>query len=99
MNAEQKELLDLAILRVLDANRTRWGMTVAQLAFHLLRFGFTAASCDCAGDARKFGDPIADRIEYLTNKGLVEEVLKAIGKANRAWRITSEGIDFVDQRS
>jgi hypothetical protein len=93
MNSERKELFRLAILRVLDEQRTRFGLGIVALAFHLRKFGFTAADF---GDEGKFFEAIADDLEYLTNKNFVEEVLKQVSKENRAWRITKAGIAFVD---
>ena len=65
------------------------------LGHHLAQFGFTAANC---GGAEKYHELIADRIEYLTNKQMLEEAMKVVSKANRCWRITTAGIDYVDQR-
>jgi hypothetical protein len=87
VNAAQEELFDLAILRVLDANRTRYGLGLPALAHLIPQFGFPHPDVNV----------IADRIEYLTNKNRVEEVLKEVNKANRAWRITEAGINHVDQ--
>ena len=88
MNAAQQELFDLALLRVLDANRTRFGLGLAAVGHLTIEFGFPNPAADL----------LADRIDYLASKGLVEEVLKHINKANRAWRITAAGLDYVDQK-
>ena len=96
MNPEQLELFRLAILRVMDANRTRFGLGLVATGFHLNQFGFTAANC---GGPEKFVELLADEIDYLTGKQLVEEVLKTVSRDNRAWRITPLGIRFVDQRA
>lgn len=89
MNPAQQELLDLAILRVLDGNRTRYGLNAAAIGHLLAQFGFTAVKADV----------LLDRLDYLTGKSLVEEVLKQIDRANRAWRISEAGIAHVDQRT
>lgn len=96
MNPEQKELFRLALLRVLDANRTRYGLGVVAIAHALRIFSFTAG--DFGGDARAFHDAIADELQYLGDKGMIEEALKAISKDNRAFRITEKGIGYVDER-
>ncbi len=96
MNAEQKELLRLAILRVMDANRTRFGLGIVAIGYHLNQFGFSAGNC---GGQEKYAELLADEIDYLTSKQLVEEVAKTVSRENRAWRLTSEGIAFLDQRS
>lgn len=86
MNAEQTELFDKAILKVLDANRTRYGLTRAAIGHLTAQFGF----------ANPDGEDILDRLDYLVKKKLVEEVSKLIGNANRAWRITEDGMSFID---
>lgn len=86
MNGEQRELFRLAVLRVFESNNTRFGLGVPAVRHALGVFGFAGAE---EGDVR-------DEIEYLGSKGLVEEVLKKISRENRAWRITSEGIAFLD---
>jgi hypothetical protein len=96
MNAEQKELLDLAILRVMDANRTRFGLGIKGLAAGMLIYSWTKANF--AGDEEAFHSAIADRLQYLCDHGLAEEVLKGVNKGNRAWRISTAGIDHVDER-
>lgn len=89
MKPAQQELFDLAILRVLDANRTRYGLTAAAIGHLIAEFGFAAPE---AGE-------VLDRIDYLVRKKLVEEVTKLVGAANRAWRITEAGLQFVDEHS
>lgn len=96
MNAEQKELFRKAILRVLDANRTRYGLGIVAIAHALTIYSFTIANF--SGDAKAFHDAIADAIQYLTDKGFVEEAMKGISKENRAWRITDAGIAFIDEQ-
>jgi hypothetical protein len=88
MTAAQEELFDLAILRVLDKHRGRYGLTVAAIGHMLAEFGFPSPN----------KDSLLDRVDYLTGKELVEEVSKVIGNANRAWRITEAGLQYVDQR-
>lgn len=96
MNAEQKELFRLAILRVLDANRTRFGLGASAIALHLVRFGFVTANF---GSEEKFRAMLADEVQYLCDKDLAEEVLeKVVSRENRCWRITTAGIAFVDER-
>ena len=95
MNPEQTELLDLALLRVMDANRTRYGLGLVALAHHLRPFGFHAAN---GGGPQAFLERVADRLEYLTNKGMVEEATKTLSRENRAWRITPTGIRYLDER-
>ena len=44
MNAEQKELFREAVLRVLDMNRTRFGLPATAIRLHVGQFGFPGAS-------------------------------------------------------
>jgi len=89
MTAEQRELFRLAILRVLDANRTRFGLSVQAMIHMLPMFGFSGAK----------EENVLDDIEYLSRRELVSEVLKVVSKENRCWRISQAGIGFLDARS
>lgn len=96
MTPEQKENFRLAILRVLDANRTRFGLGIVAIGHALRIFAFTAANF--GGDMKAMYDAIADELQYLGDKGLIEEALKVISKDNRSWRITDKGIGYIDER-
>ena len=87
MTSEQKEIFRLAILRVLDANRTRFGLSVPAITTHLAQFGFTPTR-----------EVVCDEFDYLITKNLVEEALKIVSKENRAWRLTDAGLRFLDER-
>jgi hypothetical protein len=96
MNPEQTELFRLAVLRVLDANRTRYGLGVSAICLHLVRFGFVTGTF--AGE-EAFRSVTADALQYLCDHALAEEVLeKVMSAANRCWRITTRGIDYIDTR-
>jgi hypothetical protein len=86
MTPQQQEHFDTALLRVLDANKTRFGLGVPALGHLLGQYGFPNPTTD----------DLKDRVDYLEHKGLVEEALKAIHTANRAWRITDAGINHLD---
>jgi hypothetical protein len=94
MTTEQKELFQTAILRVLDANRSRWGQGVVAIGLRLAQFAFSAASF---ASEEAFHAAIADAVQYLCDKQLAEEVPKVVGAANRVWRITPAGIDYLDE--
>lgn len=79
----------MAILRVLDANRTRFGLGPAGIGHALPIYGFEGAK----------EDGVAEELEYLGRKELVIEVLKVVSRENRAWRITEAGIGYLDARS
>jgi DNA-binding PadR family transcriptional regulator len=86
MTPAQEQMLDLAILRLLDEQRTRLGLGVEALDLQLARFGFAGAK----------PDEILTRLDYLERKGLIEEVRKDVHRANRSWRITEAGIRHLD---
>jgi hypothetical protein len=96
MDTNQHELFRLAVLRVLNDNRTRYGLGVTAIGFHLTRFSFGAPNC---GGAEKQAGLIADALQYLADKGLIEETVKVVSAANRAWRLTYAGLEFVDTRN
>ena len=88
MTPAQEELFDLAILRVLDRNRSRFGLISAAIGHLMVEFGFPSPDPDL----------LLDRLDYLTRKSLIQEVAKLVGNANRAWRITEDGLQYVDGR-
>lgn len=79
----------MAILRVLDANRTRFGLGLDAVGHLIVQYGFQSPKQEL----------LADRVDYLARKELVEEVAKTMNKANRAWRITEVGINHVDNHA
>lgn len=87
MDSERRELFRKAILRVLEANNTRFGLTVPAIRHMLGMFGFPVMQADS----------IEDEIGYLEGKGLVEEVLKVISRENRAWRLSQQGLALLDR--
>lgn len=85
MTTEQRELFRLAILRVLDANPTRFGLGRSAIAHNMAVFGFQSPTTD----------DLTAELQYLEDKKLITEALKSISPENRAWRITAEGRDFI----
>ena len=96
MNPEQKEFFRLAILRVLDLNRTRYGLGTVALVHHLAQFDYSSRKF--GGDMKAFESELMDALQYLTDKGLIEEALKVVSRENRAWRITTDGIAYIDSQ-
>jgi hypothetical protein len=84
MTTEQEELLDIALLRVMDANNTRFGLGAQSLALLVNQYGFSPKV-----------EVVQKRIGYLVGKGLVEATSKPLHPENETWRITSAGMDFV----
>jgi len=86
MEPEQRELFRTAILRVLDANNTRWGLNETAISMHVFRFGFQPDRPETQSE-----------LAYLRDKGLIAEVTKNVSPENRAWRITAAGRDHLAQ--
>ncbi len=82
MTTLQRELFRLALLRVLDANQTRFGLGAAALASLVCEFGFTPGAAETEIELR-----------YLHDKGLVTPLSKVLSPENRVWRITASGRD------
>ena len=84
---EKIELLDNALLKVLDANNTTWGLQAPALRLFAREFGFNPSP-----------EQTVSRLEYLTEKGMAREVPKALNKANRAWKISDAGRRYLDEQ-
>lgn len=88
MNPQLREKLQEAILRVLDANHTRFGLGVDAVTLH--------ASCE--GFAKLHRAQVEIELEYLAEKGLVEPVGKTLEPAHRVWKRTAAGRDYLSER-
>ena len=88
MNAAQKELFRLAVLRVFDANRTRFGLGLEAVRHLAGLFGFVFPD----------REDTAEAIDYLARKQFLAETPKPISPENRVWRITEAGIAFLDEQ-
>ena len=84
MIPEQQELFAIALLRVLDANRTRFGLSVPALAHLVKPYGFTP-------DAQV----TTNGLSYLEDKGLVTVINKTLHPEVRAWRLNAAGQDYL----
>jgi hypothetical protein len=84
---EKIELFDNALLRVLDANNTQWGLQASALGMFTREYGFSPTTTETVS-----------RLEYLTGKDMVQEVPKVLSKANRAWKITNAGRRYLDEQ-
>jgi hypothetical protein len=87
MSPEQRELFRLALLRIAEANDTRYGLSAQAFAIHANPFGFTPA----------LGDTVRE-LEYLQQKGFLQISAKAISPENRQWKITATGRDELATR-
>ncbi len=81
------ELFDNALLKILEANNTPWGLQSAALCMFAREFGFAPSAPEAV-----------PRLEYLTAKGMAQEVSKQLSKANRAWKITDAGRRYLDEQ-
>ena len=87
MNAEQRESFRIAVLRVLDANATAYGLVLGVLGPLMARFGFREVRAT----------QLERELIYLQDKGYALSIDKAISPENRAWRITAAGRDYLAQ--
>jgi len=87
MNPTQRELYRTALLRVLEANETQWGLSAPVLAVHVALFGFRGLGAELA----------STELRYLQDKGFVSAPTKAISPENQTWRITAAGRDWLAQ--
>jgi hypothetical protein len=87
-NSSNMELFDQAILQVMQANNTRFGLTAQAIGTFSRAYGF-------APEERE----TLDRLEYLAGKNLAAEVPKIIDKTFRAWKITDAGRQYLDENN
>lgn len=87
MNAADRELFRIALLRVLEANSTRFGLGVPAISLGMGAWGFKGASMD----------QIAMELRYLFDKGFVATLEKAVSPEIQSWRITANGRDWLAQ--
>lgn len=92
MTAEQTEIFDVSILRVLDVNAGRqFGLGALAIQALLGTYGFT-------------NEPVAEinkRLEYMADReiGFVEIVNKGqFNPSNVTWKITARGINELRSR-
>lgn len=83
MNAQQREQLRLSLLRFLDANNTRFGLST-ELLWQMARG---------EGRGQLERQHVEGELQYLTDKGLATEVFKGVSPENRCWRATAAGRD------
>lgn len=84
MNAQQRELFRFAILRVLEANNTRFGLSAETIAVFMGQHGFK----------RPNTETVEEELLYLRDKGFAEQTEgKSISPENKTWRITANGRD------
>jgi hypothetical protein len=85
MNPSQRELFRTALLSVLEANDTKFGLRAEALERHVNMFGFHHPGFEA----------IETELRYLKDKGFVLPLDKAISPENQTWRITAAGRDWL----
>ncbi|ODU24542.1 MAG: hypothetical protein ABS95_01755 [Verrucomicrobia bacterium SCN 57-15] len=88
MTPQQRELLQLAILQVLDADPSRFGLGLDAVTLHASAFGFPKVT----------RDQVEVELDYLLDKELVENPGKILEPANRKWKRTAAGRDYLSER-
>jgi hypothetical protein len=78
----------MALLRVLEANPSRFGLTARALSHLIAVYGFLSPD----------GADLENEVLYLSGKGLVTDVAREISPENKAWRITASGRDYLARR-
>jgi hypothetical protein len=83
-----KDIFHAALLKIMDANRTRFGLQAATLSLQLRGEAIIAGK-----------DEVIQALDYLGSRTppLVEETRPEINRENRAWIITAGGIRYVDE--
>ncbi len=81
MNAATRELFRLALLRILAANDSRYGLAAATLVHFLPSEGFSSPHIS----------DIQTELEYFEAKGFAHNPPKAMSAENQTWRITDAG--------
>lgn len=87
MDAASREQFRIALLNVLEANQTKFGLNILALRLHARRFGCEVMPSD-----------VLIELRYLQDKKLVETMPKEISPEIEAWRITAAGRDFLAQQ-
>jgi hypothetical protein len=82
---QSTELFAGAVLKVLDANNTRFGLAIPAIRLLVRQFGFNQSE-----------EETMNALEYLADKGFVQESPKVLVKINRAWKITDAGRQYLD---
>jgi hypothetical protein len=83
-----KEILHAALLKIMDTNRTRFGLQAATLSLQLRGEAIVADK-----------EEVTEALDYLgsRNPPLVHETRPQIDRELRAWKITTAGILYADE--
>lgn len=81
---ESRELLRVAILKVLEATPKKYGLGATALGHLVVTYGFTPSV-----------DELEIQLRYLDSKKMIEPVNRDLSPENYAWQITGTGSDYV----
>ena len=87
MTPQQCEQLRLSLLRYLDLNPARWGLSASLLCQFVRNEGSPASA-----------DDVERELDYLKDKGLVIALGKLISPELLAWKISASGRDYLASR-
>lgn len=87
MTPEQREILRVETLVILDLNGSRFGLHPSAVRSYLAARGFTYSEED-----------VTKEVVYLKDRGLVDQPMKIISPERSAFRITAAGRDFIAER-
>ncbi|HWY76869.1 MAG TPA: hypothetical protein VN281_14705 [Verrucomicrobiae bacterium] len=87
-NPQQRELLRIAVLRVLDTNPSGKMFGRASIALLCNQYGFAPSLAE-----------ISAELHYLESAGLIKVRDKTISPEVQTWQITKAGMDFVAQQT
>lgn len=87
--AEEREQLRWSLLRFLDANNTRWGLSA----------GVLTQMARAEGRPGLESRVVEAELRYLEDKGLVAPAGRVVSPELGAWRITAAGRDEYAQMS
>ena len=88
ISSHQQELFAAAVLKVLDANNTQFGLVTPAIRLLVRQFAFNPSEAETV-----------DALEYLAGKGFVEAAPKVLVRINRAWKITNDGRQYLDDHN
>jgi hypothetical protein len=88
IDERQVELFDEAVLKVLEANNTQFGLGTEAIGTLVRQFGFKPGR-----------EELEETLEYLQGKRLVREAPKVLAKALRNWKITDAGREYLDEHN
>lgn len=88
MTARQEQVLDEALLRVLDENDSRFGLDAASLTLRAANYGVRVDSVEISKRLRYMADPQIGFVDRVEPEG-------AFHAERDFWRITARGLNHL----